>query len=237
MELRAGSVPLRVPSTHPSYLLAWKGHRGRCLGPALKHTALCHFFSGNLQVKMSFLSPQLSISLLCSFSPTRWSVRFMWETSPHPGAGDETDGDGEEGPPLPAAGAAGRAGRGAWLGCGRDEGSGQKGDAGAATGSAGRGGGGSHPAKTLTSHLNRHQTYCGPSRPPHLFRTPAFSSSPPRPAKLPEQVGYALKPHALPICLSSCSLCGLLSASDSCPKPLSLGSPNLPPSVAKSTGP
>ena len=57
-------MPLRVPSTHPSYLLAWKGHWGRCLGPALEHTALCHFFSGNFQVKMSLLSPQLSISLV-----------------------------------------------------------------------------------------------------------------------------------------------------------------------------
>lgn len=116
VELRAGSVPLRFPTIHPSYLPAGKGHLGRCLGPAFKHTALCQF-SGNFQVKMSFLSPRLSISLLCSFSPTRWSVRFMWETSPHtPELVMRGMGTGEEGPPLPAAGAAGPAGRGAWLG-------------------------------------------------------------------------------------------------------------------------
>lgn len=45
--------------------------------------SLCHFFSGNFQVKMSFLSLRLSVPLLCSFSPTRWSVRYTWETSPH----------------------------------------------------------------------------------------------------------------------------------------------------------
>ena len=41
----------------------------------------------------------------------------MWETSPHPRAGDERDGDGEEGLPLPAAGAEVGQEEGAWLGC------------------------------------------------------------------------------------------------------------------------
>ena len=204
VELRAGSVPLRFPSTHPSYLSAWNGPLGRCLGPAFQHPARCHFFSGNFQVKMSFLSPRLSISLLCSFSPTRWSVRFMWETSPHtPELVMRGMGTGEEGPLLPA-GWGSRSGRKRSLaGVGRDEGSGQRETLEQQQAVQGWGGGGSHLKKALTAHLNRHQTYCGPSQPPHLFGTPAFSSSSPRPAKLPEQVGCALKPQVLPICLSS----------------------------------
>ena len=195
VELRAGSVPLRFPSTHPSYLPAWKGHLGRCLGPAFKHTALCHFFSGNFQVKMSFLSPRLSISLLCSFSPTHWSVRFMWETSPHtPELVMRGMGTGEEGPLLPA-GWGSRLGRKRSLaGVGRDEGSGQKGDSGAATGGAGLGRGRFTPRKS---------PHCPPEQTPDLLWTlsassPVFSSSSPRPAKLPEQAGYALKPQVLP---------------------------------------
>ena len=181
-------MPLRVPSTHPSYLLAWKGHWGRCLGPALEHTALCHFFSGNFQVKMSLLSPQLSISLLCSFSPTRWSVRFMWETSPHPRAGDERDGDGEEGLPLPAAGAeSGRKKEPGWgaMGCqewpeGRPWSSNWRRWVG-----QGRG----------TPRKNPHFP---PEQTPDLLwtlsassplRNPCLLELPPRPAKLLEQVG------------------------------------------------
>lgn len=44
---------------------------------------------------MSFLSPRLSVSLLCSFSPTHWSVDACGRPPHTPRAGDD-DGNGTE---------------------------------------------------------------------------------------------------------------------------------------------
>lgn len=78
--------------------------------------SLCHFFSGNFQVKMSFLSPRLSVSLLCSFSPTHWSVEIRVGDLPtHPELVTRAGtGTGKEGHSCPWLGQAGRAGRGGW---------------------------------------------------------------------------------------------------------------------------
>lgn len=66
-------------------------------GPRPCPHSLYHFFSGNFQVKMSLLSPRLSVSLLCSFSPAHWSVEIhVGDLPTHPGADDE-DGSRDHG--------------------------------------------------------------------------------------------------------------------------------------------
>lgn len=105
--------PGRLPgmSQHPSRLPSASERSLRKVpGLRLCPHSLCHFFSGNFQVKMSFLSPRLSASLLRSFSPTRWSAEIhVGDLPPHPEQ-RMSRGRRREGPQLPAAGA-GRVGR------------------------------------------------------------------------------------------------------------------------------
>lgn len=74
--------PPRLPSIRPSYLPAGGVSQGGAWPHPCPHS-LCRFFSGNFQVKMSFLSRRLSVSLPRSSRPPSGVQRYTWETSPH----------------------------------------------------------------------------------------------------------------------------------------------------------
>lgn len=116
---RAG--PPRLPSIRPSDLPAGKASR-KVPGPHPCPHTLCHVFSGSFQVKMSFLSPRLSVPLRSSRPPAeRRDTRGRPPHTPR-AAADYRNGMEDGGATAAVAGAAGRGG---WGGGGESGGRGR----------------------------------------------------------------------------------------------------------------
>lgn len=95
------------PNTHSGDIPAWKGHQ-EAPGPHPNPHSLCRFFFSNFQVKMSFLSAGLSVSLpvLLPAHPLECEIH-VGDLGACPGAGGWNRRPLTPIPPMPGTGAGG----------------------------------------------------------------------------------------------------------------------------------
>lgn len=75
--------PLRCPRICPSHLPAWKGHPGKCLGPARAHTACAISSLAIFKSKCHSCHRGSAFLFSAPSRPPTGVWRYMWETSPH----------------------------------------------------------------------------------------------------------------------------------------------------------